>query len=66
MPWTMSSASKFTRKASSPAAKKQWATVANKVLADSGDDGKAARIANAAVANRRKPPNKNVGRKRGK
>lgn len=52
MPWTPSDGpSRHTKKADTPAAKKQWAAVANKVLADSGDDGKAVRIANAAVAN---------------
>jgi hypothetical protein len=44
---------RHTKKANTPAAKKQWSTVANKVLDDSGDDGKAIRIANAAVAKRK-------------
>ena len=54
MPWTMKSASDKTKKAKTPAAKKQWAKVANKVLKESGDDGKAIRIANAAVKKRGK------------
>lgn len=53
MPWTMASAKRHTKKASSPAAKKQWSKVANKVLKESGDEGKAVRIANAAVAKRK-------------
>ena len=54
MPWTPSSGpARHTKKAKSPAAKKQWSSVANKVLADSGDEGKAVRIANAAVAKRK-------------
>lgn len=53
MPWEPKDAGKKTKKAASPGAKKQWSTVANKVLADSGDEGKAIRIANAAVAKRR-------------
>ena len=54
MPWTPSSGpARHTKKAKSPAAKKQWSTVANKVLADSGDEGKAVRIANAAVKKRK-------------
>jgi hypothetical protein len=54
MPWTPSSGpARHTKKAKSPAAKKQWSSVANKVLSDSGDEGKAVRIANAAVAKRK-------------
>lgn len=58
MPWMMRDAVDKTKKASSPAAKRQWKTVANKVLAESGDDGKAIRIANAAVAKRKKAKSK--------
>jgi uncharacterized protein YdaT len=51
MPWTPSDGpSRHTKKANTPASRKQWAAVANKVLDESGDDGKAVRIANAAVA----------------
>jgi uncharacterized protein YdaT len=54
MPWTPEDGpSRHTKKADTPAAKKQWSTVANKVLEDSGDEGKAVRIANAAVAKRK-------------
>lgn len=49
MPWTPKDASKKTSKASSSAKKKKWAGVANAILKKSGDDGKAIRIANAAV-----------------
>lgn len=53
MPWTPNDGpSRHTKKAKSPAAKKQWAATANAVLAKSGDDGKAVRTANAAVAKR--------------
>jgi uncharacterized protein YdaT len=53
MPWTAADGpARHTKKAKSPAARKQWATVANKVLADSGDEGKAVRVANSAVAKR--------------
>lgn len=55
MPWSPKDATKHTKKARSPKAKKQWSTVSNKVLKESGgDEGKAIRIANAAVAKRRK------------
>lgn len=51
MPWSPDDGpSRHTKKANTPASKNQWSTIANKVLADSGDDGKAIRIANAAVA----------------
>jgi len=53
MPWTMADAPQKTHKAKSKPAAKQWATVANKVLAESGDDAKAIKIANAAVAKRK-------------
>lgn len=49
MPWTLASAGKHTRKASTPATKKQWTSTANAVLAKTGDEAKAIKIANAAV-----------------
>ena len=50
MPWSMGSALTHTKKANTPAKKKQWSSTANAVLAKSGDEGKAVRVANAAVA----------------
>lgn len=51
MPWSKNDGpSRHTKKADTPAKKKQWSAVANKVLAKSGDEGKAVRIANSAVA----------------
>jgi uncharacterized protein YdaT len=51
MPWTPDDGpSRHTKKADTPASKKQWAATANAVLEKSGDEGKAVRIANAAVA----------------
>ncbi len=49
IPWTPSNATSHTRKATTKATQKQWSTVANAVLGKTGDDGKAVRIANAAV-----------------
>lgn len=49
MPWTPKSAKKHTKKAATPKKKRQWSKVANKVLKETGDEGKAVRIANAAV-----------------
>jgi len=51
MPWKMSDATRFTKKADTPSKKKQFSTVANKVLKESGDEGKAIMVANAAVKN---------------
>lgn len=49
MPWTADDAAGHNKTADTPAKQHQWATVANNVLSKSGDDGKAIRIANAAV-----------------
>lgn len=55
MPWTAKSAPAHSKKTrGSPRAKRQWAAVANKVLGDTGDEGRAVRIANAAVAKRKR------------
>jgi len=50
MPWTPLSAHAHTHKANTPHAKAVWSKISNSVLAKSGDEGKAIRIANAAVA----------------
>ncbi len=55
MPWRSKDVPTKTSKAKSAVAKKQWTSTANAVLAKSGDDGKAIRIANAAVKKRRPP-----------
>ena len=54
MPWSAKDATRFTKKARSPKAKRQFAHVANAVLAKTGNEGRAIRSANAAVAKRRK------------
>jgi hypothetical protein len=54
MPWKPSAAIKKTHKAKGAAAKRQWASAANAVLAKTGDEGRAVRIANAAVKKRKK------------
>lgn len=56
MPWKPSDAQKKNKKADTPAEKKKWASVANSVLKDSGDDAKAIRIANASIS--KKSPSK--------
>jgi len=54
MPWTAKDASRKTKKAKSPKAKRQWAHVADAVLKKTGDEGRAIREANAVVKRRRK------------
>lgn len=52
MPWSSDDGpARHTKKATTPAKKKQWSDIANKVRTESGDEGKAVRIANAAVKN---------------
>lgn len=50
MPWTPKDASKKTKKANTKQEKQQWSKVANKVLKSTGNEGKAIRIANSAIA----------------
>jgi len=54
MPWSAKDAPRFTKKARSPKAKRQFSHVANAVLAQTGDEGRAIRAANSVVAKRRK------------
>jgi hypothetical protein len=53
MPWNASDAKKHTGEADTPKKKRQWAKVANSVLKSSGDDVRAIKEANAAVAKNR-------------
>lgn len=53
MPWTPKDAPKKTKKANTPAEKKQWAKTANAVLKKTGDDARAVRIANAAISKKK-------------
>ena len=50
MPWTADDAVRHTKKADSPKRQRMWADIANSVLAETGDEGRAIREANAAVA----------------
>lgn len=52
MPWNPKDVTKHN-KAAKGSKGKQWAKVANKVLKQSGDEGKAVRIANASIKNKR-------------
>ena len=49
MPWTPNDAERYTKKADTSHLRSIWASAANKHLAETGDDGAAVRIANAAV-----------------
>lgn len=52
MPWNPKDASRFTKKAKTPKAKRQFAKVANNILERTGDEGRAIKGANAAVKKR--------------
>jgi hypothetical protein len=54
MPWSPSDAPRHTKKANTPKKKRQFAHVANKVLAATGDEGRAIREANTVVGRRRR------------
>jgi len=50
MPWIADDAQRHTHKATTPELKELWARVANNCLERTGDEGRAIREANAAVA----------------
>jgi hypothetical protein len=52
MPWIADDAQRHTHKATTPELKELWARVANNCLERTGDEGRAIREANAAVARR--------------
>ena len=56
MPWRKADARRFQKKADTPKEARQWSKTANSVLERTGDEGRAVRSANAAVAKR--PPKK--------
>jgi hypothetical protein len=53
MPWSSRDASRHTRKATSPKAKRQWSRVANSMLARGKSEGASVRAANAVVKGRK-------------
>ncbi len=53
MPWRPEDAPRHTKKADTDELREMWSEVANKVLADTGDEGRAVRAANAVVARNR-------------
>lgn len=54
MPWKPGDAKRHTKKANTPKKRRQFSEVANKVLEDTGDEGRAIRTANAAVKRNRR------------
>ena len=53
MPWTPSSAKRFTKKAKSAKAQRQWRDVANSELKKGRSEASAIRMANATVKRRK-------------
>jgi hypothetical protein len=52
-PWGPSDARSKTRKANTPKKQRQWAHVADAVLASTGDEGRAVRTANGVIRKRK-------------
>jgi hypothetical protein len=64
MPWTARDAYRHTKKASTPDSQNKWAKTANAVLEQSGDEGKAVRVANAPLENTAKKPTKPINKRK--
>jgi len=54
LPWLPEDAPKHTHKADTPHLCRLWSEVANNILAETGDEGRAVRAANAAVARQKR------------
>ena len=54
MPWQPEDAPRHTHKADTPHLCRLWSEVANNVLSETGDEGRAVRAANSAVARARR------------
>jgi hypothetical protein len=54
MPWRPEDAPRHTHKADTPQLCELWSEVANNVLAETGDEGRAVRAGNAAVARQKR------------
>lgn len=52
MPWTAQDAQKHTHKANTSMKQHRWASIANRVLRETGDEARAIRVANAAMEDR--------------
>jgi len=58
MPWGPGDAAGKTHRANTPGRKKAWSRRANAILAESGDEGKAIRLANWMAKKRSMPGRK--------
>jgi hypothetical protein len=58
MPWQPEDAPRHTHKADTPHLRRLWAEVANSVLAETENEGRAVRAGNAAVARARRRPSR--------
>jgi uncharacterized protein YdaT len=56
MPWTAEDAERHTKKAKSAKRQRMWAEIANSVLTETGDEGRAIREANAMVGGDHEKP----------
>lgn len=54
MPWTKKDVARHTKSVKTSAAKAKWAKVANAIAKQSGDEGKAIRIANVMAKKKAK------------
>lgn len=54
MPWTARDAKSHTRKANTSERAARWSSIANRVLRETGDEARAIRTANAAMAGKPK------------
>jgi len=52
MPWAIKDVPRHNKKAKSLALKRLWCRVANAILAESGDEARAIRIANSVIKRR--------------
>jgi len=54
LPWRPEDAPRHTHKADAPHLCRLWSEVANNIVAETGDEGRAVRAANAAVARQKR------------
>lgn len=53
MPWTARDAQRHTKRAKTKLDQGRWASIANRVLRETGDEARAIRTANAVLAKRK-------------
>lgn len=65
MPWTARDATRHTKKATTPKAKRAFAHAANSVLRETGNEERAVRAGNAAAARSRAKSKRHSSRRHG-